>query len=322
MKNSTSMKILPVQNNYLFQNYLTYYDTNNYQYYNNTHSNNILQRQGSSSLLTVKNNLANISQQPQQITPQIKQIPNIQVNLQNSQAVVLPNKNELKIIRVQKKIYKRNLSQKNPQILMPNKSMDYSSNYNKNYFVGNTNYNNKVNDLNNIKKNIPLINVKPIEEYSSKIYEVTSPVEKNKFISYNNNNYSEKYYYYTPKIENKYANQKSNFQYNYNQFDNKKNDNENNINYIMDIIPTENEDKINPILNTKINSSMNYFTNNYLLNSNNNEYYTNNNAEYYQNSNYTEPNSRNVNSINNYNKINNNNLYNSYYLNSYNEYSS
>ena len=312
------MKILPVQNNYLFQNYLTYYDTNNYQYYNNTHSNNILQRQGSSSLLTVKNNLANISQQPQQITPQIKQIPNIQVNLQNSQAVVLPNKNELKIIRVQKKIYKRNLSQKNPQILMPNKSMDYSSNYNKNYFVGNTNYNNKVNDLNNIKKNIPLINVKPIVEYSSKIYEVTSPVEKNKFISYNNNNYSEKYYYYTPKIENKYANQKSNFQYNYNQFDNKKNDNENNINYIMDIIPTENEDKINPILNTKINSSMNYFTNNYLLNSNNNEYYTNNNAEYYQNSNYTEPNSRNVNSINNYNKINNNNLYNSYYLNSYN----
>ena len=311
------MKRLPVHNSYLVPNYLNYYDANNYQYFNNTQPKINLQRQVSSSLLTVKNNLSNTSQRPQQIIPQIQQIPRIETDIQNSQPAILSIKNEPKIIRVQKKIFRRNLSQKNPKLILPSKSMDYSGNFNYNYLVGNINYNNKVNDLNNINKNIPLINIKPIEQYSSKIYEVTSPVKKNK-VFYNNHNSSQRYNYYTPKSENKFTNQKNNFQYNYNNYDYQQNGNENNINYITDITPNENEDKINPIYDTKVNSSMNYLTNNYLVNSNNDEYFTNNNAEYFQNSNYTEPNHINNNLINTFNKTNNNHLYNNYYANSYN----
>ena len=312
------MKILPVHNNYLIQNYQNYYDANNYQFLNTVQPKKYLQRQVSSSLLTVKNNITNMSQRPQQITPQIQQMPRIEIDLQNSQpAVLLPIKNEPKIIRIQKKIFRRNISQNNPKLLMPSKSVDYSKNYN--YLTGNTYYNNKVNNLNNIKKNIQLINIKPVDEYSSKIYEVTSPEKKNKFTSYNIYNSSEKNNYYTPKVENKFTNQKSNFQYNYNYYDFQKNDNDNNINYITDIIPNENEDKINPIYDTKVNSSMNSLTNNYLVNSNNNEYYTSNNVEYFQNSNYTEPNPINNNLYNSFNKINNNNFINNYNSNSYND---
>ena len=154
------MKRLPVHNSYLVPNYLNYYDANNYQYFNNTQPKINLQRQVSSSLLTVKNNLSNTSQRPQQIIPQIQQIPRIETDIQNSQPAILSIKNEPKIIRVQKKIFRRNLSQKNPKLILPSKSMDYSGNFNYNYLVGNINYNNKVNDLNNINKNIPLINIK------------------------------------------------------------------------------------------------------------------------------------------------------------------
>ena len=69
------MKILPIQNNYVIQDYSTYYNTNNYQYYDNLQPKQSLQRQTSSSLLTVRNNLLNTNpkMQTQQQIPQIQQ---------------------------------------------------------------------------------------------------------------------------------------------------------------------------------------------------------------------------------------------------------
>ena len=55
MKNSTSMKILPVQNNYLNQDYSIYFNPNNYQYFDNFQPKQSLKRQVSSALLSVKN---------------------------------------------------------------------------------------------------------------------------------------------------------------------------------------------------------------------------------------------------------------------------
>ena len=57
--------------------------------------------------------------QTQQQIPQIQQqqqIPLVEIDLQNAQQVIPPTKSEPKIIRIQKKIYKRNINQKKPQL--------------------------------------------------------------------------------------------------------------------------------------------------------------------------------------------------------------
>ena len=331
MKNSTSMKILPVQNNYLNQDYSTYFNANNYQYFDNFQPKQSLKRQVSSALLSVKNNLLNNTQQIQaqqqqypqiQIQQQQQQIPLVEIDLQNTQPLILPTKSEPKIIRIQKKIYKRNTNQKNLPILMPSRSVDNFGNLMRNITMDNISYNNNYNNNKNIiyddKNNLALTNNNQITDLTSNEYEITSPVKKNKFISYIPIN--EKYFQDSSKTDIKYQNQNQNLNNNYsNNFtysDYKKYNNEyysTNINYNTDIIPLENDDKTNNILDTKVNTSMNNLTSNYLQTNDNNDYFSNININ---DNNYTEASNINNNnsSINNISK----NLFNYYFENSIN----
>ena len=331
MKNSTSMKILPVQNNYLNQDYSTYFNANNYQYFDNFQPKQSLKRQVSSALLSVKNNLLNNTQQIQaqqqqypqiQIQQQQQQIPLVEIDLQNTQPLILPTKSEPKIIRIQKKIYKRNTNQKNLPILMPSRSVDNFGNLMRNITMDNISYNNNYNNNENIiyddKNNLALTNNNQISDLTSNEYEITSPVKKNKFISYIPIN--EKYFQDSSKTDIKYQNQNQNLNNNYsNNFtysDYKKYNNEyytTNINYNTDIIPLENDDKTNNILDTKVNTSMNNLTSNYLQTNDNNDYFSNININ---DNNYTEASNINNNnsSINNISK----NLFNYYFENSIN----
>ena len=331
MKNSTSMKILPVQNNYLNQDYSTYFNANNYQYFDNFQPKQSLKRQVSSALLSVKNNLLNNTQQIQaqqqqypqiQIQQQQQQIPLVEIDLQNTQPLILPTKSEPKIIRIQKKIYKRNTNQKKSPILMPSRSVDNFGNLMRNITMDNISYNNNYNNNENIiyddKNNLALTNNNQISDLTSNEYEITSPVKKNKFISYIPIN--EKYFQDSSKTDIKYQNQNQNLNNNYsNNFtysDYKKYNNEyytTNINYNTDIIPLENDDKTNNILDTKVNTSMNNLTSNYLQTNDNNDYFSNININ---DNNYTEASNINNNnsSINNISK----NLFNYYFENSIN----
>ena len=331
MKNSTSMKILPVQNNYLNQDYSTYFNANNYQYFDNFQPKQSLKRQVSSALLSVKNNLLNNTQQIQaqqqqypqiQIQQQQQQIPLVEIDLQNTQPLILPTKSEPKIIRIQKKIYKRNTNQKNLPILMPSRSVDNFGNLMRNITMDNISYNNNYNNNENIiyddKNNLALTNNNQISDLTSNEYEITSPVKKNKFISYIPIN--EKYFQDSSKTDIKYQNQNQNLNNNYsNNFtysDYKKYNNEyytTNINYNTYIIPLKNDDKTNNIIDTKINTSMNNLTSNYLQTNDNNDYFSNININ---DNNYTEASNINNNnsSINNISK----NLFNYYFENSIN----
>jgi len=328
MKNSTSMKILPVQNNYLNQDYSTYFNANNYQYFDNFQPKQSLKRQVSSALLSVKNNLLNNTQQIQaqqqqypqiQIQQQQQQIPLVEIDLQNTQPLILPTKSEPKIIRIQKKIYKRNTNQNKLPILMPSRSVDNFGNLMRNITMDNISYNNNYNNIiYDDKNNLALTNNNQITDLTSNEYEITSPVKKNKFISYIPIN--EKYFQDSSKTDIKYQNQNQNLNNNYsNNFtysDYKKYNNEyytTNINYNTDIIPLENDDKTNNILDTKVNTSMNNLTSNYLQTNDNNDYFSNININ---DNNYTEASNINNNnsSINNISK----NLFNYYFENSIN----
>ena len=105
MKSSSSMKALPVQNNYLSQDYYsTYYGTNNYQIINNVQPQKAVHRQVSSLLLPVQNNLLNMTYQPQQKITNIQIVPKVEIDLQAVQPKISPVKSESKIIRIQKKV--------------------------------------------------------------------------------------------------------------------------------------------------------------------------------------------------------------------------
>ena len=307
MKNSSSMKMLPVQNNYLFQDYYSsYYGTNNYQIVNNIQQPKV-RRQESSLLFPVQNNLLNMAYQPQQKITKIQQVPKVEINLQNVQPKLMPMKSEPKIIRIQKKVYKRNPSLQ----LSPQKAMDYPRNFNRNLSINYTNYNNIYN-FDGIKNEVPLTHIRSNNGFYSNNYEITSPIKNNSIASYNAPNPLEIYNYTSSKIENKFNNpNNSNIIYytDYKKY-NKQNlsniNNNENINYITDIIPNENDDIVNTILDTKINSSMNNLTSNYLVNSNN--YITSGNI------NYVQPQSqKKITSIKN-------NLYNTYYSDINNNY--
>ena len=297
------MKILPIQNNYVIQDYSTYYNTNNYQYYDNFQPKQSLQRQTSSSLLTVRNNLLNTNpkMQTQQQIPQIQQqqqIPLVEIDLQNAQQVIPPKKSEPKIIRIQKKIYKRNINQKKPQLLMQSRSLDYFGNPIRNLSFDSSNYNyynNNANIFFNTKNIYSLMDTKPISNHNLNEYEITSPIKKNKVNSYI------PLYQDSSKTEIKYQNQNQNNTYlnNYTYLDYKQNNNGyninnnntvQNINYSTNIIPIENDYKINNVLDTKINTSMNNVTNNYLQTNDINDYFSNsnNNVQNYKNV-ITEP---------------------------------
>ena len=297
------MKILPIQNNYVIQDYSTYYNTNNYQYYDNFQPKQSLQRQTSSSLLTVRNNLLNTNpkMQTQQQIPQIQQqqqIPLVELDLQNAQQVIPPTKCEPKIIRIQKKIYKRNINQKKPQLLMQSRSLDYFGNPIRNLSFDSSNYNyynNNANIFFNTKDIYSLMDTKPISNHNLNEYEITSPIKKNKVNSYI------PLYQDSSKTEIKYQNQNQNNTYlnNYTYLDYKQNNNDyninnmntvQNINYSTNIIPIENDYKINNVLDTKINTSMNNVTNNYLQTNDINDYFSNsnNNVQNYKNV-ITEP---------------------------------
>ena len=307
MKNSSSMKMLPVQNNYLFQDYYSnYYGTNNYQIVNNVQQPKV-RRHESSLLFPVQNNLLNMAYQPQQKITKIQQVPKVEINLQNVQPKLIPMKSEPKIIRIQKKVYKRNPSLQ----LSPQKAMDYPRNFNRNLSINYTNYNNIYN-FDGIKNEVPLTHIRSNNGFYSNNYEITSPIKNNSIASYNAQNPLEIYNYTSSKIENKFNNpNNSNIIYytDYKKY-NKQNlsniNNNENINYITDIIPNENDDVVNTISDTKINSSMNNLTSNYLVNSNN--YITSGNI------NYAQPQrQKKINSIKH-------NLYNTYYSDINNNY--
>jgi hypothetical protein len=307
MKNSSSMKMLPVQNNYLFQDYYSnYYGTNNYQIVNNVQQPKV-RRHESSLLFPVQNNLLNMAYQPQQKITKIQQVPKVEINLQNVQPKLIPMNSEPKIIRIQKKVYKRNPSLQ----LSPQKAMDYPRNFNRNLSINYTNYNNIYN-FDGIKNEVPLTHIRSNNGFYSNNYEITSPIKNNSIASYNAQNPLEIYNYTSSKIENKFNNpNNSNIIYytDYKKY-NKQNlsniNNNENINYITDIIPNENDDIVNTISDTKINSSMNNLTSNYLVNSNN--YITSGNI------NYAQPQSqKKINSIKH-------NLYNTYYSDINNNY--
>ena len=315
MKSSSSMKALPVQNNYLLQDYYsTYYGTNNYQIINNVQPQKAVHRQVSSLLLPVQNNLLNMTYQPQQKITNIQIVPKVEIDLQAVQPKISPVKSESKIIRIQKKVYKRNPSMQ----LGPQKNWDYPKNFNRNLSVNYINYNN-INNFDNILNNASFTHIKANEGFSSNNYEITSPIKNNIISAYNAKNPLEiyNYNYTSQKIENKFNNPNNNIIYytDYKNYNNQKiNDinNDQNINYITDIIPNESDDIVNTISDTKINSSMTNLTSNYLMNNfndnNSNNYITNNNINNYKsNINYTQPqNQKKINSIKN-------NLYNTYY---------
>ena len=310
MKNSSSMKMLPVQNNYLFQDYYSnYYGTNNYQIVNNVQQPKV-RRQESSLLFPVQNNLLNMAYQPQQKITKIQQVPKVEINLQNVQPKLMPMKSEPKIIRIQKKVYKRNPSLQ----LSPQKAMDYPRNFNRNLSINYTNYNN-IYYFDGIKNDVPLTHIRSNNGFYSNNYEITSPIKNNSISSYNAQNPLEIYNYTSSKIENKYNNpNNSNIIYytDYKKY-NKQNlsniNNNENINYITDIIPNENDDIVNTISDTKINNSMYNLTSNYLVNSNNSNNYISSG-----NINYAQPQSqKKINSIKH-------NLYNTYYSDINNNY--
>ena len=201
MKNSSSMKMLPVQNNYLFQDYYSnYYGTNNYQIVNNVQQPKV-RRQESSLLFPVQNNLLNMAYQPQQKITKIQQVPKVEINLQNVQPKLMPMKSEPKIIRIQKKVYKRNPSLQ----LSPQKAMDYPRNFNRNLSINYTNYNNIYN-FDGIKNEVPLTHIRSNNGFYSNNYEITSPIKNNSIASYNAPNPLEIYNYTSSKIENKFNN--------------------------------------------------------------------------------------------------------------------
>ena len=295
MNNSSSMKILPVQNIYQNQNMTNYYNAN-YQMIHNYQPHKMFQRQKSSSLLQVKNNLLNQIQPIQQQIPQSQQVRIIEIDLKNIQPVMVAVKSSPKIIRIQKKLFKRSTSQKKMQ-----QTNLASDNFNRNLLTNNINYNNQINIL---SKNI----IKSPENFYSNNYEVTSPIKNNNVFSFNNLIPYQNYNYTSSKIENKLQQPTKDINYyteykRYKVQDFSNLNNNGNINYKSDIIPSENNEQINAISETKVNTSMNNVTNNY-LEYNYNYYDTNNNK--YSGNNYTYT-----------NNLYNNNSFNEKYFNTY-----
>ena len=304
------MKILPIHNNYFTQNSSAYFNTNNYQNNNIILPMNILSSQKSSSLLKVRNNLINETQQMQQQTPKIQNIPYFETNFQNIQTPTKQVKSAQKIIRIQRKIFKRNIS---PQILssLPlykNMNVKSPSNTNQNFISNNTNFNNNktkiIYNSYNSKNDLPLMNVSSNQGIHSNEYEITSPVKNGKIIPYITLNLVDNSNKNYPKTLYKRYNTNNDTLYNYNYPEYKKynnnnmnmnNNTNNNINYM---VPNKNNPTINNIYETKFIASKNDTPITYYKNSNNNNNY--NNFDYY-NTSYTERNNIT------------NNLYNTYF---------
>ena len=305
------MKNLPIQNNYIIQSYPKYYDANNYQIINNQQPKKVFHQQVSSLVLPVHNNLFNIKNQSQQpiLTP--RQLPKAEINIQNIHPLITPMKSEQRIIRIQKKVFRRNPSPK----MNSAKNLNYLGNINKNFYINNNN-NQNINDLKNTQNNFTFQDAKSIDALSVQNYEIINPIKNNKIISYNSLNKLEKTQYTSPKFENKLNNQNNNIIY-YTDFKNYNNQNLNYSanfnNYITDIIPNENNEKVNAIPETKINNSItnltyNYFENNII------KYPSSNNIDISKNVNYVQKqniNNKNANKYDlyNYNYVENKDNY-------------
>ena len=302
------MKIYSVNNIYKTQNFSNEYNNINYPYINNIQPKQLFQRQESSVLLPIKNNL--LISTPQQV----QQIPNTEISMQ--QPSFSSGNNSQKIIRIKKRIFKRSLSPYHNYISY--KNSNNFNNYTKNETFNNENTNNQINILNDAKNDFSLINVQPIEKLPSMIPEPISPAKKNKIVSYNALSPINNYNYYSPKAEYKHNKQIKKIAYNYSYSDYKRYNNDyftnistiGNFNYNGNVISNGNGKNNYNILNTKVSNSLNNLTSNYLKNSNN--YLMNNIDESYSITNCTTTNSQNY-----YNNINNNNDY--YYSNNEND---
>ena len=304
------MKNLPIQNNYIIQSYPKYYDANNYQIINNQQPKKVFHQQVSSLVLPVHNNLFNIKNQSQQpiLTP--IQLSKAQIDIQNLHPLITPMKSEQRIIRIQKKVFRRNPSPK----MNSAKNLNYLGNINKNFYINNNN-NQNINDLKNTQNNFTFQDAKSIDALSVQNYEIINPIKNNKIISYNSLNKLEKTQYTSPKFENKLNNQNNNILY-YTDFKNYNNQNLNysaNFNYVTDIMPNENNEKVNEISETKINNSITNLTYNYFEN-NNIKYPSNNNIVISKNVNYCQKqniNNKNANKYDlyNYNYVENKDNY-------------
>jgi hypothetical protein len=280
---------------------------NNYQIVNNQQQNKLFRRQESSLLLPVQNNLFNMINQPPQPILSPRETPKVKIDLQNIDPIITPAKSEQKIIRIQKKLFKRIPSSK----IINQKSSNYVVNNSKNFYVNNKNNNHNINFLNNSQNNYSLYDANSNNGLYFQNYEITTPIKNNKIVSYNSLNKLEKDNFTYSKLENKLNNQNNNILY---YSDVKSYNSQNLNNYITDIIPIESNEKLNEISEAKINVSMNNLTTNYLLNNNNIKYPSSNNIEINKKNNYVQK--QNLSNKN----LSKNNLYNNYYAEYKNDY--
>ena len=154
------MKNLPIQNNYIIQSYPKYYDANNYQIINNQQPKKVFHQQVSSLVLPVHNNLFNINNQSQQpiLTP--IQLSKAQIDIQNLHPLITPMKSEQRIIRIQKKVFRRNPSPK----MNSTKNLNYLGNINKNFYINNNN-NQNINDSKNTQNNFTFQDAKSLDAF-------------------------------------------------------------------------------------------------------------------------------------------------------------
>ena len=320
MKGSFSMKILPIynhiQNIYLVDQNSFDYNMNNYQTSNKimqTETKNAFQKNESAAFLSFpknefNNNLTSISSYNQ---------------IQEKPPEIISTIYDKNLYRIQKKIFQRNQNPKKPIHISPDQynskgNLTTFQKYQANYGNDNSNINklnlNKNNILDDIKNDLSLLEVKPIEELSSPRAQNTTP-KKSKIYFKIPHSQTSRNILYSPNI-NRNKNKFNSIIYNYTNY--KDFNNNIDINNSYDIVNSKNklyninsgfEDNQNTALDTNINNIINNNINNIVKNIdfNNEDIYNSNSKNYNDIINTNED--FNNNNFNLNNKDNNNNSY-------------
>ena len=329
MKGSFSMKILPIYNH--IQNIFPVdqnsfdYNMNNYQTSNKiiqTETKNVFQR-NESAILSFKenefnNNLTTISSYNQ---------------IQEKPPEIISTIYDKNLYRIQKKIFQRNQNPKKPIHISPDQynskgNLSTFQKYQANYGNDNSNINklnlNKNNILDDIKNDLSLLEVKPIEELSSPRAQNTTP-KKSKIYFKIPHSQTSRNILYSPNI-NRNKNKFNSIIYNYTNY--KDINNNIDINNSYDIVNNKNklyninsgfEDNQNTAFDNNINNIINNNINNIVKNIdfNNEDIYNSNSKNYNDIINTNEDFNNNNFNINNKDNNNNNNFF---FINNNNEY--
>ena len=318
MKSSSSMKIFPIYNH--FENIiqtepdLFNYNIDNYNISSNgVQSKEIYPRNASTSFLPIQENEFNQNQTNISINP-------IETTPLDLTASIF---NDQHIMRIQKKIFKR--QQHSPKPMKYSKSYtilnDKNINYQRNQSTSNI-YDinmNKINILDDIKNAPSLTEPKHIVQLSPPKNNIVTPKKNNKIFLKYLHPHTAKHKFTSPKINRYKTNNNNNFNY-FDYINNsisKKTVENNNINFNnseeirnnADIFNINNDldDVINKAFPSDMNNHMNNLTNNYLNNKNINQYI--NSIDYNNDFNINNNNDFNINNNNDFN-INNNNDFN------------